>query len=194
MNYYDNSDLLCDRQSIGRIGSLEQAVQGVDYSVVVDLVQEPVILEEFKQHARVDFNTDDNLIARYLKAAREYLEEWSQLSFGVKTIRFTALRVPDKYKLMNGPYTAISDPNRTLFGAKGDTLMQGGREIDVTLTTGWPAGLPETIKVAICRYAAGLYAVRENLIYSVNGVPHEPTQVMDEAQKMIRPWANITWP
>lgn len=163
--------------------------------VLSDLVQEPVTVSDFKLHARIDFNTDDALVAKYLKAAREYLEKWSQLSFGVKTIRMTAHRLPNRYKLMHGPYTAINDPDRTLTGANGDILVQGGTDIDVELTSGWGvAGLPEAIKVAICKYAAGLYAIRENYIYSVNGVPHEPSEVMDEAQKLIRPWANVTWP
>jgi len=198
-DYYKNSDYLgCDTlasRGFGRIGQSRPAVEGVEYTVIDDLAQEPVTLADFKHHARVDFNTDDNLLAFYLKASREYLEQWSQLSFGVKTIRFTALRVPNRWKLMFGPYTAINDPDRTLFGAKGDILMQGGTDIDIELTSGWPNDeLPEAIKVAICRYAAGLYAVRENLIYSVNGVPHEPSEVMDEAQKMLNPWRNITWP
>lgn len=198
-DYYKNSDYYgCDTiasSGFSRIGQSRPAVEGIEYSVLADLTQEPVTLSDYKQHARVDFATDDNLLAFYLKSAREYLEQWSQLSFGVKTIRFTALRVPDRYKLMHGPYTAINDPDRTLFGAKGDILMQGGTDIDVELTSGWPNDmLPEAIKVAICRYAAGLYAIRENYIYSVNGVPHEPTEVMDEAQKLLRPWMNITWP
>ena len=198
-DYYKNSDYYgCDTlasRGFGRIGQARPAVEGVEYTVIADLAQEPVTLSDFKLHARVDFNTDDNLLAFYLKSARQYLEQWSQLSFGVKTIRFTALRVPDRYKLMFGPYTAINDPDRTLFGAKGDILLQGGTDVDIELTSGWgAAGLPEAIKVAICRYAAGLYAVRENYILSINGVPHEPSEVMDEAQKMLNPWRNITWP
>src|SRR5690606_5445703 len=171
-NYHLNSDYLgCDTlasRGFGRIGQSRPAVEGVEYMVIADLAQEPVTLSDFKQHCRIDFAVDDNLLAFYLKSAREYLEQWSQLSFGVKTIRFTALRVPNRWKLMFGPYTAINDPDRTLFGAKGDILMQGGTDIDIELTSGWPNDeLPEAIKVAICRYAAGLYAVRENLIYSV---------------------------
>jgi len=198
-DYYKNSDYYgCDTlasRGFCRIGQARPAVEGVEYTVIADLAQEPVTLSDFKLHARVDFNTDDNLLAFYLKSARQYLEQWSQLSFGVKTIRFTALRVPDRYKLMFGPYTAVNDPDRTLFGAKGDILMQGGTDIDIELTSGWgAAGLPEAIKVAICRYAAGLYAVRENYILSINGVPHEPSEVMDEAQKMLNSWRNITWP
>lgn len=195
MDYYRNIDHFTCTDGFGRIGQSTPAVQELEYMVLADLTQEPVNVIDFKLHARIDFNTDDALVAKYLKAAREYLEGWSQLSFGVKTIRMTAHRLPNRYKLMHGPYTAINDPSRTLSGAKGDILVNGGTDIDVELTSGWPNDeLPEAIKVAICRYAAGLYAIRENLIYSSNGVPHEPTEVMDEAQKMVRPFMNITFP
>lgn len=201
-DYYKNSDYLgCDTiagRGFGRIGQSRPAVEGVEYFVLEDLIQEPVTLDDFKQHARIDFNTDDNLIAKYLKASREHLEGWSQLSFGERKIQFTALRVPARWKLMFGPFlpadTAANDGVK-LFGAKKDILLNGGENVDIELHTGWGvSGLPEAIKVAVCRYAAGLYAVRENLIYSVNGVPHEPSEVMDEAQKMINPWRNVTWP
>lgn len=195
MDYYKNIDKLCCPDSFGRIGQSRPAVEGIEYSVLADLTQEPVTLSDFKRHARVDFATDDNLLAFYLKSAREYLEQWSQLSFGVKTIRFTALRVPDRYKLMFGPYTAINDPDRTLFGAKGDILMQGGTYVDVELTSGWPNDeLPEAIKVAICKRAAGDYMVRENLIISDKGALQSPDQYYDEAQKLLLPFRNVTWP
>lgn len=195
-DYYLNSDYYgCDTlasRGFGRIGQSRPAVEGIDYTVIQDLDQEPVTLHDFADHCRVDFNVDDNLLVFYLKSARQYLEQWAQLSFGVKTIRFRALRVPNRWKLMFGPFTAINDPDRTLFG---DILMQGGTEVDIELTTGWgTAGLPEAIKVAICKYAAGLYAIRENYILNINGTIQEPSQVMDEAQKMVRPWANVTWP
>lgn len=192
MNYALNEDKLCCPDSLGRVGQRHPAVEGIDYAVIQDLTQEPVTLQDFADHCRVDFNVDDNLLAFYLKSARQYLEQWAQLSFGVKTIRFRALRVPNRWKLMFGPFTAINDPDRTLFG---DMLMQGGTEVDIELTTGWPNDdLPEAIKVAICRYAAGLYAIRENYILNINGTIQEPSQVMDEAQKMVRPFMNITFP
>lgn len=192
MDYYKNIDKLCCPDSLGRVGQRRPAVEGIDYTVIQDLTQEPVTLQDFADHCRVDFNVDDNLLVFYLKSARQYLEQWAQLSFGEKTIRFRALRVPNRWKLMFGPFTAINDPDRTLFG---DILMQGGTEVDVELTTGWPNDdLPEAIKVAICKYAAGLYAIRENYILNINGTIQEPSQVMDEAQKMVRPWANVTWP
>lgn len=196
-DFYKNSDYYgCDTlasRGFARIGQARPAAEGVEYMVLEDLASEPVTLADFKLHARVDFNTDDSLLEFYLKSARQYLEQWSQLSFGVKKIRFTATRVPDRWKLMFGPFTAVNDPDVALNGAKGDILMQGGEDMDIELTSGWPV-LPDAIKVAICRYAAGLYAIRENYILSINGVPHEPTQLMDEAQKMLNPWRNITWP
>ena len=201
-DYYKNSDYFgCDTiasRGFGRIGQTRSAVEGVEYVVLDDLVQEPVTLSDFKEHARIDFNVDDNLASMYLKSAREYLEQYSQLSFGDKKTQFTALRVPNRWKLMFGPflpsYPADND-HVELFGAKKDILLNGGQNVDIELYTGWGAmGLPDAIKVSICRYAAGLYAIRENLIYSENGVPHEPTEVMDEAQKMLAPWRNITWP
>ena len=198
-NYHLNSDYYgCDTlasRGFGRIGQSRPAVEGVEYIVIADLAQEPVTLADFKQHCRIDFAVDDNLLAFYLKAAREYLEQWSQLSFGVKTIRFTALRVPNRWKLMFGPYTAINDLDRTLFGAKGDILMQGGTDIDIELTSGWPNDeLPEAIKVAICKRAAGDYIIRENIIINDKGSVQSPDQYYDEAQKLLRPFMNVTWP
>ena len=163
-------------------------VQGISYTVVQDLQQEPVTIADFKQHARIDFNTDDNLIDLYLKSARQYLEQWSQLSFGDKIIRFRAISVPDYWQLMYGPY---QDDTRLT----GDILIRGGHHVDEEFTTGWPNDhLPDAIKIAICRYAAGLYAIRENMIFSVNGVVQDPNTFMDEAQKMLHPWRNITFP
>lgn len=201
-DYYKNSDYFgCDTiasRGFGRIGQTRSDVEGVEYVVLEDLAQEPVTLSEFKEHARIDFNVDDNLASMYLKSAREYLEQYSQLSFGDKKIQFTALRVPNRWKLMFGPFLPSDQADNShveLFGAKKDILLNGGQNVDIELHTGWGAmGLPDAIKVAICRYAAGLYAIRENLIYSENGVPHEPTEVMDEAQKMLAPFMNVTWP
>lgn len=192
MDYYKNIDKLCPDYGSTRIGKPNAAVEGLSYTIVNDLDSEPVTTDDFKQHTRIDWNTEDALIEKYLKAARQFLEGWSQLSFGTKTIKVMALRLPPKWKLMYGPYRLVITQGYTLFG---DILMEGGSRIEVELETGWPNDeLPEPIVISICRYAAGLYAVRENLIYSVNGVPHEPSEVMDEAQKMIRPYMNITFP
>lgn len=192
MNYAQNEDYFTCRDGLSRIGQSRPAVEGIEYTVIADLAQEPVTLSDFKQHCRIDFAVDDNLLAFYLKSARQYLEQWSQLSFGVKTIRFMALRVPNRWRLMHGPFTTIDDADRTLFG---DILMEGGTDVDIELTSGWPNDvLPEAIKVAICKRAAGDYIIRENIIINDKGSVQSPDQYYDEAQKLLLPYRNVTWP
>ena len=138
------------------------STQGIQYRVVTDLVAEPVDIAFLKQHVRVDFEMDDNLLESYLKSARQELEQYSQLSFGEKTIRLLALKLPDNYRLMYGPIDSIVDDEYELFG---DIVKNaGGEEVTFQFTTGWEGGLPEPIKIAICQYAAGLYVHRENVL------------------------------
>jgi len=180
MDYYRNMDLLYWSED-------PLSIKGVQYRTVTDLVEEPVSLEFFKQHARIDFDTDDNLVSAYIKAARQELEQWSQLSFGVKTIGLRARELPDDYKLMFGPVNEITVPTTgyTLFG---DLLSPGGENVEIEYTT---TGLiNEAVKIAICRYAAGLYIYRENIIESQNTY----RQLTDEAKMMLEPYKNITWP
>src|SRR5690606_39462766 len=99
MDYYKNID---------HLGCLDRhGVAGIQYSTVTDLVTEPVTLEFFKQHARIDFDMDDNLCLAYITAARMELEQWGQVSFGVKTMRLTALELADNWRLMFGPVNTV---------------------------------------------------------------------------------------
>lgn len=176
-DFYKNCDKICD----GHYGHL--IASGVQYQIIEDLEEEPVILDFFKQHARIDFDTDDTLCEIYIKAARQALEQWSQLSFGVKTIGLTALSLPTNYKLMFGKVDSI---DTTGFTNKGDILKEGGTDIDIEYTTlDW---IDDAIRIAICRYAAGLYIFRENVVES----KYNYQGLMDEAQRMLNPYRNIT--
>ena len=177
MDYYKNID------KIGCYETIPLTASGVQYSVIEDLEAEPVTLEFFKQHARIDFDTDDTLCEVYLKAARIALEQWSQRSFGVKTIGLTALSLPKNYRLM---YGKIDTVNTEGFTNKGDILKEGGCDIDIEFTT--LGTIDDCIRVAIARYAAGLYIFRENVVeskYSAQGL-------MDEAKNMLNSYRNIT--
>jgi len=177
MDYYKNIDKL------GCASSSYLTASGVQYRVVADLLTEPVTLDFFKQHARIDFDTDDTLAAVYLKAARQELERWSQLSFGVKTIGLTALSLPTNYRLMFGKVDTVLTAE---FTNKGDILKEGGIDIDIEYTTlDW---IDDDIRIAICRYAAGLYIFRENVVES----KYNYQGLMDEAQRMLNPYRNIT--
>ena len=177
MDYYKNVDKLgvdCYTD--------QYYAKGVQYDVIADLADEPVDTDFFKAHARIDFDTDDSLVNSYLKSARQELEQWSQLSFGVKTIRLRALELPKNYKLMFGRVDTVTTANYTNVG---DILIEGGTDIDVEYTT--LGTINEAIKIAICRYAAGLYINREDTVES----KFAGTQKINEAKEMLRPYMNI---
>jgi len=176
-DFYKNCDKICD----GKYGHL--AASGIQYSVVDDLTEEPIDLEFFKQHSRIDFDTDDTLCEIYIKAARQALEQWSQLSFGVKTMGLTALSLPNNYKLMFGKVDTVST---TGFTNKGDILKEGGTDIDIEYTT--IGTVNDAIRIAICRYAAGLYINRE----TVTETKYSAQSLQDEAKTMLNPYRNIT--
>lgn len=166
---------------------------GIKYKVKTDLLTEPVDELFFKEHARIDFNVDQNLLPTYLKAARQYLEQYTQKSFGEKTMVFSALEMPTDYELMFGPVASLgttSDANDTVFTHFGDIVREGGKEVTIEYIT--EGVINDVIKVAICRYAAGLYAIRENVTYNDNGNPVNGEQIQDEAKKMVRPYGHIT--
>lgn len=163
------------------------STQGIQYSIVTDLATEPVSVDFFKQHGRIDFDTDDNLIEEYLKASRQELERYSQLSFGDKTILLTALKLPKNYRLMYGPVSGITDPVST-YTLQGDIVKDAnGEDISIEFTTSWTGkgGLPYPIKIAICQYALGLYTHRENIITELNSA-----NLFDQAKRALDRYKN----
>ena len=184
-NFYKNSDKLCHDNYHNR------SVKGVEYHFITDLSVEPVDLAFFKQAARIDYNLDNNLCTNYIKAARQHLERVTQLSFGERTMQMTALSMVDNWKLMYGPVDTVKSPY-TKFG-KDIVTNSGGTNVTIEYTTKWALGLPDDLKIAICRYAAYLYAVRESVVLTEKGVPVEPKNLLDEAEKMAYKYANISF-
>lgn len=186
MDFYKNIDHLgCEN------AQQNHSVSGVEYQFLTDLTEEPVSLEDFKEHCRIDYNTDDALLAKYLKAARQYLEQWSQLSFGVRTVQMTALSMVDNWKVMFGPVDTVKLPYKK-FG-KDIITNSRGNNVTIEYTTKWPLGLPEDIKVAICLEAATMYMVRESVVFTVNGVAQSPDETHDRALKLVNNYSNITF-
>lgn len=185
MDYFKNVDKLCHDNYHHR------SVKGVEYHFITDLSVEPVDLAFFKQHAKIDYNLDNNLCTNYIKAARQHLERVTQLSFGERTMQMTALSMVDNWKLMYGPVDTVKAPY-TKFG-KDIITNSGGTNVTIEYTTKWALGLPDDLKIAICRYAAGLYAIRENHIITEKGDVVEPKNLLDEAEKMAYKYANISF-
>lgn len=159
---------------------------GLQYRVVTDLVVEPVDLNFFKDAARIDFATDDTLCEAYIQAARIELEQWSQLSFGVKTIGLTALYLPKNYRLVYGP---VDDVTTSGFTNVGNILKEGGKDIDIEFTTLGTYFGNSMVKVAICRQAASLYINRE----TITETQFSAQTLENEAKKMLDAIRVKTW-
>lgn len=176
MEYYKNIDHFpCESKPL-------QAV-GVQYDEITPLAGNLIDLNEFKEHERIDFDTDDTLCQMYIDAAIQELQDWAQISFGVRTMRLRAKSLPDGYRIMYGRVDSIigSDYTNT-----GDILDKGGRDVDFTYTT---LGIfNPAIKVAIMRYAGNLYINRE----TVNESKYIAQAGMDEAKVMLHSYRNIT--
>lgn len=184
MDFYRNVDLFyCNSTGYAD----RRVARGVQYLVVMDLVTEPVTLDFFKEHARIDFDTDDTLSQSYIMAARQELEQWGQISFGEKTMQVMALELPDNYRLMHGPVDTIITAGYTNFG---DILKEGGTDVDIEYTT--KGIINDTIRIAICMLAAARYAIRESIIVNVNGTVQHPDDMIDLAKRSIKQWTNIT--
>lgn len=179
MDYYKNADHFPTKTDRA------PEILGVQYHVVEDLGIEPVDVAFCKLNARIDWNTEDALIEQYIKGARQYLEKWSQLSFGAKTMRITAMNLPANWRLMYGPVKEI-----TGYENLGDTMLNPKlSKVSIEYTTEWK-DLPMAIKIAICKRAAGDYMIRENYIVNEKGTVQTPTEMYDEAQKLLLPYRN----
>lgn len=179
-DYHMNADYFPENPRNG-------GISGIQYTVITDLANEPITIEFFRNHARIDYNNDDALIAEYIKAARQELEQWAQLSFGVKTIVLTAVSLPRYYKLMYGPVASITGTDYTLIG---DIIKEGGEDIEIEFTT--KENTNSAIKIAVARYAAGLYAIREHILSDEKGNPVNGQNMINEAKSMLQPFRNIT--
>lgn len=184
-NFYKNSDKLSNNSNINR------RVKGVEYHFITDLATEPVTLEDFKKHSRIDWNLDDSLCEKYIKASRQHLEKVAQLSFGERTVQMTALEMVDNWKVMYGPVDTVKPPHNK-FG-KDIITNSGGRNVTIEYTTKWVGGLPIDIEVAIMRYAAYLYAVRESIVLTDKGNIIDLDGMKDDAEKTVKKWGNITF-
>lgn len=176
MDYYKNDDKLCHDYPRHR------RLRGISYRVLseADFV-EPVTVEEFKQYAYIDFATDDTLIAKIVKQARQQTETYLQKSLGVKTIRMTALECPDNFHVHYGP--VATDDRFT-----GDILKEGGFDISITYETD-ASLVNEDIKFAIMGQAFYIYQNRDRFKQDSSIV-----NVHDGFKEKLAPYRNVTWP
>ncbi len=140
---------------------------------------EPWDLEEFKDHAYIDADTDDNLLELYLKSARIDIENYLQRSLGVRTITLLAMRLPKNYKLPWGPVESVSTTGFTLFG---DILKEGGTDVTIEYETN-ASLVNDSIKQAIYKQAFNYYENR-----GVAG------PIPNEVKMILAPYRRVKFP
>ena len=180
MDYFNNSDLLCgDEFGLPRYDTYP-ATSGLHISFKSEASYvEPVTVVEFKDHAYIDADTDDSLLALYLKAARIDVENYLQKSLGVRTIEIKALRLPKNYRLPWSPVQSITTSGYTLFG---DLLVEGGEEITIEYVTN-SSLVNDSIKQAIYKRAFDYYENRG----SAGELPNIVKMILNPFRRMVFP-------
>ena len=144
---------------------------------------EPFTLADFKDFARIDFDTDDNLIESFLTAARIDIERYLQKSLGVRTITLSALQLPKNFYLPYGPVQTIST---TGFTKVGDILKEGGTDIELVYISN-ASLVNQAITNAIYRQALNYYENR-NRFTQLQGT------IIDEVKIALYPYKKIQFP
>jgi hypothetical protein len=144
----------------------------------------PYNLNDFKDFARIDFDTDDNLLGLFLKSATRQIEQYLQKSLGIRTITLYALKLPKNYKLPFGPVSTITTTGFTLFG---NLLKEGGTDLEIEYITN-SSLVNDHIINAIYKQAYHNYENRE--VYKDNPMGG----LINEVQMMLATYRDVTFP
>lgn len=124
---------------------------------------EPISTADMKLYLKVDFTTDDTLIAQMIKSAREQLEEFCQRSFVAASCVLTLdADTDEEYRL---PYpdiaTVTAQDGMTVKGGKIKyvTFDVAGEKTVAYTTAG---NCPEGMKIIIMKAVAEMYQNRQN--------------------------------
>jgi uncharacterized phiE125 gp8 family phage protein len=172
-------------------------IQGT-VTVVTAPTQEPVSLQEAKNHLRVDGNQDDALIQLCIASARIFFEKSCEISIASSELQLSLDSFPETIYLPHGPINSIIDVEYTDSNSEDQTLDDWIEDIYssparitpvlngvfpetaeiinsvwVTYTTGWtPSAVPKLLKTGILFYVGHLYENREGVTTgSLNEAP-----------------------
>ena len=161
-------------------------IQG-SVTVVTAPTQEPVSLQEAKNHLRVDGNQDDALIQLCISSARIFFEKSCEISIAPTTLQLCLDNFPETIYLPFGPVSSVDDVEYTDSNSVDQSLddwledlasnparitpvlnavfpetAQKINAVWVTYNTGWaPSAVPKLLKSGILFYVGHLYENRE---------------------------------
>lgn len=105
---------------------------------------EPVSLTLAKTHLRIDHDSEDDLIRMWVKAAREYCEQYTGRRFVTQTVRLTfSCWPPDRIiRLPFGPGDVTEVTAFTYLDENGDSQTLAADEYQVDLAASPPVLMP----------------------------------------------------
>ena len=161
--------------------------------VTIAPTEEPVTLQEVKEHCRIDLNDDDLLLTGLIRAARDYCESFTGRAFVNRVLRYSLNEWPSggiylprpptievlsvEYRLEDAalPYTDFLDFDIDTTGVfakivPDDTWPDGdlhpSNAINIEFTAGYDgaANVPEIFKSAIKLCVGSWYENREGVL------------------------------
>lgn len=167
----------------------------MEIKIVTDISVEPVTLQEAKDYLRISNDAENSLIQELITSARQRLEKFTNLSFGVKTLKC-------RWDYVNGWVEIPYQPNAVISACVNDanvalTYETKGLEykylycnnatgVTITYTAGFTT-LPKALKVAILKEVSTSYENREN--YYIEGTFNE---LSNDAKRMAQSYSRNT--
>jgi uncharacterized phiE125 gp8 family phage protein len=133
--------------------------------------REPVTVEEIKDHLRIDIDTEDELIAVWIKVARAHCEKLQNMVYLTQTWDwylddFPAVPIdvplPPLQSVTSIKYTDTDDSEATVTASdyRIDTYSVPGR-INLAYGVSWPAVTLKTLNGVVIRFVAGYTGVNK---------------------------------
>ena len=167
----------------------------MEVQIIEDIETEPVTVAEARDYLRITTTAEDSLIAEMITDARERLEKFTNLSFGVKTLKC-------RWDYVNGWVEIPYQPNAVISACVNDanvalTYETKGLEykylycnnatgVTITYTAGFTT-LPKALKEAILKEVSTSYENREN--YYIEGTFNE---VSNDAKRLAQSYSRNT--
>lgn len=155
MDYYKNADKVCGYSDYGLYNTVTKVVLGEG--------DEPVTLQEAKDWAKIEQDTDDDIITALIKAARRMCESYSGIGFISRTVTAVINNANGGFQLPYGPVTV--DPTAVdEYGNSLDIEYRLGAVVSLgSMQVSYTAGhatLPEDLKTALKSQFLFLYENR----------------------------------
>jgi hypothetical protein len=161
----------------------------MEIEIITDIEQEPLTLDEVRKYLRITTTSQDDVLEMLITSARERLERYTNLNFGVKTmkVRWDSLNsLQYGQELPYQPNAVIDtvlddDDNEIDYEEKGlnykKIYLIGTEGVNVTYDSGFET-LPSGLKNALLKEIATEYENRDNITFESSQLMSNDAQAL----------------